>query len=331
MRSQLKTNSKHRLHGAIAPLRVWQTVTEVAEDSGAERQRVSEVLGTSRPLEVGDRVVSLHWAQDEGWPSPFGGVGGNVPVDSFFGLTCDGGYATQASACASAFVRLPDRCQASRWSAEEAAPVMSTFGTVWQGALERGKLQAGETVAITGASGGVGSAAVTLCKALGCRVIGLTSSQEKAAFVDSLGADATVVVERGGGGGTGAFHRQLRQEVQGGVDMVLECVGTQDTFKSALLSLRPEGRLVLVGNVENSVVGLPLGLAILNSLSIVGSDSVSAAGLERCFNFLDEHGIRPQIERSDPLSRDAAVAAHEDLEARGVRGRIVLQCSEEGW
>ena len=64
-------------------------VTEVAADSIAERTRVSP----SRPLQVGDRVVSLHWAQDEGWPSPFGGVGGNVPVDSFFGLTCDGGYA----------------------------------------------------------------------------------------------------------------------------------------------------------------------------------------------------------------------------------------------
>ena len=77
---------------------------------------------------------------------------------------------------------------------------MSTFGTVWMG-VERGKLQPGETVAITGASGGVGSAAVTLCKALGCRVIALTSSEEKAAFVESLGADATVVVGREGEGG----------------------------------------------------------------------------------------------------------------------------------
>ena len=187
-------------------------------------------------------------------------------------------------------------------------------------------------MAITGASGGVGSAAVALCKALGCRVIALTSSEDKAAFVESLGADATVVVQReSGGDGIASFHREIRQAAQGGVDMVIECVGTPSTFSSSLRSLRPEGRLVLVGNVENSVAGFPLGLAILNSLSVVGSDSVSAAGLERCLKFLQKHEIRPEVERIDPLSREAAVSAHEDLESRGVRGRIVLRCREEGW
>jgi D-arabinose 1-dehydrogenase-like Zn-dependent alcohol dehydrogenase len=102
---------------------------------------------------VGQRVVSLHWAQRDAWPSPlqvsqsaffsFAAhalcvlkqrvTQGNAAVSSMLGLMCNGGYAEYCTVDESAFVDAP-----SGWSAVDAAPVMSTFGTVWQGAFVRG-------------------------------------------------------------------------------------------------------------------------------------------------------------------------------------------------
>lgn len=65
------------------------------------------------------------------------------------------------------------------WSAIDAAPVMCTHGTAWHAAVVKGKLRPGESVLVTGASGGVGSAAVQLFNAMGARVIAQTSNADK--------------------------------------------------------------------------------------------------------------------------------------------------------
>jgi len=219
------------------------------------------------------------------------------------GISTDGGYAEYCTLDAGALVKVPEP---AAWSAVEAAPVMSTYGTVWQGARVRGRLQSGENVLVTGASGGVGSAAVQIAKALGCHVTGVTTSAHKEAYVRSLGADEVIVmaavgegdIDGGKSGGGSSFNRHEIVRRLGGFDLCVECTG-EPTFLPALRSLRPEGRLVLVGNVNNSVVGLPLGLCILNSLTVVGSDSISAAALRELFLFLDgEQGgprLRPTI------------------------------------
>jgi NADPH:quinone reductase-like Zn-dependent oxidoreductase len=262
-------------------------------------------------LRVGQRVVSLHWSQDEGWPSPLlSGVGGK-PVTSFLGLTLDGGYAEWMLVPFGALVAVPDTMRG--WDATELAPVMSTYGTVWQGAVVRAGLRAGERVLVTGASGGVGSASVGLLKALGCHVVAQTSSESKRAFVESLGPDAVVV---------GAAKLNQHPALSGGVDVVVECTG-EPTFEGSLRSLKPEGRLVLVGNTTNAKASLPLGLVILNSLKVIGSDSISATALSQLLAFLVEHDLRPKIDQVLPL--EAAAAAHERLEAKAVRGRIVLR------
>lgn len=81
--------------------------------------------------------------------------------DSFLGLTNDGGYAQYVVCGSTAFVGVPEG-----FTAVEAASVMCTFGTVWHAAITRGRLQAGERLVITGATGGVGSAAVQIAKAM---------------------------------------------------------------------------------------------------------------------------------------------------------------------
>jgi acryloyl-coenzyme A reductase len=261
-------------------------------------------------LAVGDRVVSLHWDQDEAWPSPLTRSG---PVKSFLGITLDGGYSDFCTAPQGALVKVPRDLDITPI---QAAPVMSTFGTVWQGAVTRGGLKKGDSVLVTGASGGVGSAAVLLAKELGCTVFASTSNPGKANYLETLGADEVIVGDKA--------NRNERIVAMGGVDMAIDCVG-EPTFLQSVRSLRPEGTAVIVGNVSNGIGKLPLGITILNSLRIVGSDSIEAQALQHLFLFLGTTGLRPHIAATLPLEQ--AAEGHRMVEEMCVEGRVVLDVS----
>mgnify|MGYP006111483263 FL=1 len=278
---------------------------------------VSAGMNTSS-LSVGDRVVSLHWDQQEAWPSP---LTRKSAVNSFLGLTADGGYSEFCTIGEGALVKTPPG-----WSAVDAAPVMSTFGTIWQGAKVRAQLTSDDVVLVTGASGGVGSASIQLCKAMGCKkIIATTSSSDNIDYLQTLGADHVIVVDRDQ---PISFHRDPSIFDHGGVNVVLENVGGP-TFLSSLKALAPEGRLVLVGNVLNDTIPLPLGLCILNSLKIVGSDSIAASELEHLFTFLTKNNVRPNVDDILPLEK--VMDAHKQLEQATTTGRVVLKVSENNW
>jgi acryloyl-coenzyme A reductase len=284
---------------------------------GHEIAGVVDAVGPNSAFQVGDRVVSLHWAQYDGeaFPSPFQHRQG---MKTFLGLTCDGGYADSVTTHETAFVKIPSP---SLWSAIHAAPVMSTFGTVWQGAIVRGKLQPNEKVLVTGASGGVGSAAVTLLSRYGCHVIGTTSSlQNKANYITSLGAKEVV-------DSTISFSKTI---ASGPCDMVIECVGAP-TFSESLKCLKPGGRLILIGNVTNTSASLPLGLCIVKSLSVIGTDSIEPHELVSLFDWLTENSLRPEIQQVLPLEEKSLCEAHELLEKRGVTGRLVIDINANIW
>lgn len=289
------------------------------EVSGVVEKVDEAAAGEEGALRVGDRVVSLHWAQYGGraWPSPFLD---KEAMKTFIGLSVDGGYSEYMTTHASAFVKVPN---AHLWTGVEAAPVMSTFGTVWQGAVVRGELRAGETVLVSGASGGVGSAAVALAKRLGCFTIGTTGSVARnEEFIRRQGADCVLDAVPG-------FSKRVAGLVAGGgVDMVIENVGAP-TLGDSLRSLKPGGRLVLIGNVTNESAPLPLGLCIVKSLSVIGTDSIESGELGRLFGWLGQEQLKPVIDRVLPLSR--AADAHTALESRSVNGRVVLDVNSDIW
>jgi acryloyl-coenzyme A reductase len=283
---------------------------------GHEIAGVVEASANSN-FKKGDHVVSLHWAQMGGlaFPSPFMNQEG---MKTFLGLTCDGGYSDYVTTHGSAFVHV--NCP-HKWSAVEAAPVMSTFGTVWQGAVVRGGLKAGETVLVTGAAGGVGSSAVMMATRLGAHVIGTTGDMaNKKDYILKLGAQRVVEAKVG-------FSKAVGVE---GVDMVIECVGAP-TFNDSLRSLKPGGRLVLIGNVSNASVQLPLGLCIVKSLSVIGTDSIETDELRKLFTWLEKENIRPVVDRVLPLDSASVTTAHELLEGRSISGRIVLDVNKSIW
>ena len=86
---------------------------------------------------------------------------------------------------------------------------------------------------------------------------------------------------------------------------------------------------MLIGNVTNEAVSLPLGLCILNSLSVIGTDSIEGSELEKMFLWMEKEGLKPSIDHVLPL--EEAAKAHEMIEARAVNGRIVLDVNSSIW
>ena len=285
---------------------------------GHEVAGVVEQAGDESGLKEGDKVVSLHWAQFGGraWPAPFTD---EEAMKTFIGLTVDGGYSDYMCTHSSAFVKVPD---AHLWTSIEAAPVMSTFGTVWQGAVVRGQLKGHESVLVSGSSGGVGSSTVALTNRLGCYTIGTTGNMTRnKEYIRQQGANEVVEASPG-------FSKQVLKLTGGGVDVVIENVGAP-TFNDSLRCLKPGGRLVLIGNVTNESVSLPLGLCIVKSLNVIGTDSIESNELVKLFSWLGEQGLKPTVDKVLPLSN--VEEAHELMENREVKGRVVLEINGEIW
>ncbi|MFO0567494.1 MAG: alcohol dehydrogenase catalytic domain-containing protein [Polyangiaceae bacterium] len=271
---------------------------------------VVRVGGAVRELAPGDRVASLHrpWC---GYCEPC--VGGRTSdcerAYQSFGHTVDGGYAELCAAHERALVKIPDGIEYER-----AAFLGCTAGVVWKALREHGGLWPGAKVLVTGASGGVGLAAIEVAKAWGAEVIAITSSEAKRGAIEALGADHVLV-------SAGAFAADARARARGGVDVALELTGSA-TFGQSLRSLRTGGSLIVVGNLDVGKVSLSLGHLILGRYRIAGARSYTRSDLEDCFRLVATGKLHPQVALQLPLG-DARLA-HERLEARGVVGRIVL-------
>jgi NADPH:quinone reductase len=146
----------------------------------------------------------------------------------------------------------------------EAAPFHVTYQTGWFSLHRRARLQAGETLLVHAAAGGVGSGAVQLGKAAGARVIGVVGGQDKAAVARDLGAD--VVVDR---------YREdfvaVVKEVTGGrgADVVYDPVGG-DAFRRSTKCIAFEGRIVIVGFASGDIPSAALNHALVKNYSILG-------------------------------------------------------------
>lgn len=145
-----------------------------------------------------------------------------------------------------------------------ACGVPITYGTAVHGLKERVALKAGETVAVLGAAGGAGLAAVEIAKSMGAHVIAVASSAGKLALCRAHGADETVDYS------TGDLKDALRAASGGrGVDVVYDCVGGQHA-EPAFRALAWKGRYAVIGFASGEIPKLPLNLVLLKGASIVG-------------------------------------------------------------
>jgi len=147
---------------------------------------------------------------------------------------------------------------------EAAAGLTVTYGTTIHGLRDRAHLKPGETLAVLGAAGGVGQAAIEVGKVLGARVIACASSDEKLAFCRRLGADETVNYTR-------QDLKLALKELTGGkgVDVVYDPVGGEMT-EPALRALGWNGRMLVIGFAAGEIPRIPLNLVLLKGCQIVG-------------------------------------------------------------
>jgi NADPH2:quinone reductase len=146
----------------------------------------------------------------------------------------------------------------------EAASLQIGYQTGWFGLHRRAGIQAGETLLVHAAAGGVGSAAIQLGKAAGARVIGVVGGPEKAEYARRLGAD--VVIDRR----DQDFVEVVKDETGGrGADVVYDPVGGE-TYQRSTKCIAFEGRIVVVGFAGGEIQSTALNHALVKNYSILG-------------------------------------------------------------
>ncbi|MEO5710094.1 MAG: zinc-binding dehydrogenase [Nocardioidaceae bacterium] len=198
---------------------------------------------------------------------------------------------------------------ASPLSDVELACLPIAYGTA-MGMLERGGVRSGETVLVTGSSGGVGLAAVQLAAVRGCRVIAQTSAG-KEDLVRAAGADAVVGRDASG----------LEALVPLGLDAVIDVVAGPQ-LDALLPRLRPGGRWVVAGAVGGAVVPIDVRRLYLASLRLIGSTMHTPAHFTALVQQARSAGIRPRVAATFPL--EEIHDAHALLARRSHVGKIVV-------
>jgi NADPH2:quinone reductase len=231
-----------------------------------------------------------------------------------------GGFAEYAVADAAAVLPAPDALDDA-----EAAALHIGYQTGWFGLHRRAGLEAGETLLVHAAAGGVGSAAVQLGKAAGARVIGVVGGAEKAAVARELGCD--VVIDRRGEDVIGAV-----KEATGGrgADVIYDPVGGEAYTQSTKV-VAFEGRIVVVGFASGSIPSPALNHALVKNYSILGLhwglyNTKNPKLIQHCHEQLTElaarGAIKPLVSERVPLG--GAAAAVQRVADGVTTGRVAV-------
>lgn len=214
-----------------------------------------------------------------------------------------------------------------------AAAMGLTYGTSYHALKDRARIQAGETLFIMGASGGVGLAAVELGKSMGARVIAAASSEDKLQVCRDHGADDTLLYKTGGlsPDEQKAFSEEVKNLTNGkGVDVVYDAIGG-DYAEPAVRAMAWGGRYLVVGFVAGYIPKIPLNLTLLKGTSLVGvfwgrfnaeQPKDARQNIIDLLRMLQEGKIKPHISGVYPLE-DAAKALTQMAE-RKVTGKLVI-------
>ncbi len=244
--------------------------------------------------------------------------GGESRGDSFedpplrlLGEHTQGGFAEYAIVPACNLLELPEDV-----SFVDGAAAGLVFVTAWRGLMTRGGLRAGERVLITGASGGVATAAIQIARMAGAKVYAVTSGRDSVRRVRRLGAD--VVFDRK----KVDFSRELWQQTgKKGVNLVLDSVG-EAVWEQCLRVLGVGGRLVSYGATTGARGSTEIRNVFWKQLSIMGTTMGTPTEFRRVMRLVFDGKLTPVIHEVIPL--DEARRAHELLESGKVFGKLVL-------
>ena len=255
---------------------------------------------------VGDKVVSLK------------------PGDRVMALTGWGAFAEQVAVPGYNVLPVP-----ASMGFNTAAAFSMTYGTAMHALKQRAGLQAGETLLVLGASGGVGLAAVEIGKAMGARVIAAASSANKLEVARKAGADEFIDYSQA------SLKDEIKRLTQGnGADVVFDPVGG-DLFDQAVRAIAWNGRLLVIGFASGRIPDFPVNLALLKGASVVGvfwgsfaqrQPEDNGANFAQLFAWFEEGRIKPLVSKVYPLER--AGEAIESLANRTAVGKVVIAVAD---
>lgn len=199
---------------------------------------------------------------------------------------------------------------------EEAAAFPLTFLTAWRMLTTRARLQAGETVLVVGAGGGVAVAAAAIARHLGAHVFVTSRSEAKRKRAQELGAEGAFE--------SSDFSRAVRGATSGqGVDVVVEHVGPA-TLAESLRSAAIGGRIVTCGSTTGVKAEITMPRLFWGQLDLLGSTMGNVGEFEAVLKAID-NGLRPVVDRVYPLAE--VEAALTRLDAAEQFGKVVLSVS----
>ena len=239
-------------------------------------------------------------------------------------LSGTGGFGTHTLVSAALCMPLP-----AGFPAVDAAAFIMTYATSYHALIDRAALQAGETVLILGAAGGVGTAAIQIAKAAGARVIAAASSAEKCETCQKLGADATLNYSEHTP--SGSLREQIKQLTGGkGPDVVYDPVGGE-WAEPVFRSMAWRGRYLVVGFAGGPIPSLPMNLPLLKGASLVGvfwgefakrEPKANAAMMQTLAQWYGQGKVKPLIHQTLPMSD--LKQAYAQMSTRSVMGKLVM-------
>lgn len=250
-------------------------------------------------------------------------LGENVEGFSIGDAVCGGarfgGFAEYAVVKAEGLQHKPET-----FSFEQAAAYSAAYLTAYVALVRRGRLQAGETLLVHGASGGVGMAAVNVGKLLGATVIATGGSDEKLAKVKAYGADHVINTANG-------FRERVKDLTGGrGADVIYDPVGG-DVFDESVRCIAFDGRLLVIGFTSGRIATVATNMPLIKGFSVVG---VRAGEYGRQFpdrgrenvaqiwTLAREGKTRPYVHDRLPLAQ--TVDGFRELLDRKVVGKIII-------
>ena len=249
--------------------------------------QVAEIGLKVTAVQPGDRVVSL--------------------------LVGNGGMAQFVSVRETGLVKIPSSIE---WT--EACLLACPIGVAIKG-FENAQIQAGETVVVTGAGGGLGVHLVQLAQRRGARVLAVTSSEAKAKSLKALGADEVITT-----GELDFSEVVLALTEDRGAEVALDTVGSP-LFADTLRSMARGGRMVLLGEVRGGTMPLNLAEIIFRDLKVMGSVGASRRHVERAVELVAASELRPVVAHALPWDGvDGVMEAYRLVKSRQVLGRVVL-------
>lgn len=245
------------------------------------------------------------------------GISPGTRVTAYVGY---GGAREKIAVDAAALVPIP-----AEVSDATASGIAITYGTAIHGLKDRGRLSPGETVAVIGASGGAGLAAVEIAKLMGARVIAVASSAEKLAVCKAHGADELLDYA------TSDLKQDLKRLTDGrGVDVVYDCVGGPYA-EPAVRALAWQGRYLVIGFASGDIPKLPLNLLLVKGAEAVGvfwgdsvrrDPAVHRANMDDLLGWVAQGRLKPLVHTTVPL--DGIADAIRMLDRREAVGKIVV-------